>query len=187
MESHQAEHAAEHAGSTSNNSDGTPHGTSSGETRPPSDVPRGRPNIPLTPSQSGSAKDTHATAMPGVTASGGDRRAPAKTTDVTASGGDVQVDDGVAMPAKKKQAMLAPAMPVLPPRPYADSDPHTPKDWISQLPLCMVAQLVPSKLHDTMEVNGKTARQAILEEWENLARRGCWDAKKARPHTGGHS
>ena len=76
-------------------------------------------------------------------------------------------------------------MPRLPPRPYHDEY-HSAKEWVGQLPLAMVAQLIPSKQHRTIKRKDKdgvtvTGWDAVLKEWKNLEDRKCWDASKARP------
>ena len=76
-------------------------------------------------------------------------------------------------------------MPRLPPRPYHDEY-HSAKEWVGQLPLAMVAQLIPSKEVRAISRKDKdgvvtTGWQAVKKEWDNLEARKCWDASQARP------
>ena len=84
-------------------------------------------------------------------------------------------------PAAKRKKAPAPAMPRLPPRPYYEPSHHTARDWVGQLPMAMVAQLIPSKKVDDIHRKGITGRDAVRAEWANLEKRNCWDINRAKP------
>ena len=81
---------------------------------------------------------------------------------------------GMAMPAQQETAMPSarrkrppPTMQRLPKKPYYQEH-HTAKEWVGQLPLGMVATLVPSKDVRNITRQGITGWDAIKKEWENL-------------------
>ena len=88
---------------------------------------------------------------------------------------------GTAMPARKAVKGPAPAMPRLAQRTYHEPHCDTASDWVSQLPLAMVATLIPSKKVHLYERQDVTGEQAIKKEYKNLEDRGCWDISKAEP------
>ena len=88
--------------------------------------------------------------------------------------------ENIAMPARKATKGPAPRMPRLAPRSYHEPHSTSLSDWVDQIPLAMVATLIPSKQVDSIERNGVTGRQAVQKEYDNLRKRGCYDPAKAR-------
>ena len=78
-----------------------------------------------------------------------------------AMSGSATAAAGMAMPAGKKAK--SPSMPRLPPRPYHDET-HLAKEWVGQLPLAMVAQLIPSKQVRSITRNDKNGKE--ITGWE---------------------
>jgi hypothetical protein len=81
-------------------------------------------------------------------------------------------DIGTAMPARKAVQGPAPSMPRLAASVYQEPRCDTASDWVSQLPLAMVATLIPSKKVHLHERNGVTGVDAIRKEYANLESMG---------------
>ena len=104
-------------------------------------------------------------------------------------GNDACSEAITALPATKKSTKTrvkrVPAMPVLPPRPYVDVDVNVYENRSQgggdssrrfELPLAMVARLIPSKEIDKT-VGG---RAAVEKEWNALLDRECWNIDNAK-------
>ena len=83
-----------------------------------------------------------------------------------------------ALPAKaaskKVGGRSAPAMPLLPDRPYVESSRGGGDvEHRFQIPLAMVARLIPADMVDKTD----GGRAAVDKEWKALRDRGCWDTK----------
>ena len=95
---------------------------------------------------------------------------------------DMCNDIGAAMPAARKAVKAeAPPMPRLVNKTYQEPHCDTASDWVAQLPLAMVATLIPSKQVHLYERKGLTGPQAIKLEYDKLEARGCWNLDEAEP------